>query len=317
MMDDSWPVGSVVSMGALNVRLVGEVRSTQEDLWVKRTWLQEGAGIAASSQRAGVGRSGAAWVSPEGGVYLSMLAGKGLERAQADVLGQAAALAVVRSARELLKQESLFVKWPNDVVTWGRSRAIGKLAGVIVRTEGAGETVERAAVGIGVNVRDAVEKVPLSTPGVSAVSLEGLAKRAGLPWATARVKVLEYVVGWFGTLLKEARADPASVRLQYAREVAHGPLRARVAGVREELKPLGVERGGALVVRRLTGRRATVSLADAEKLVWRIAPRKPGAKRPLPRATSRPGGRRAAPPRSNRARSARPSSRSKRRRKSG
>jgi BirA family biotin operon repressor/biotin-[acetyl-CoA-carboxylase] ligase len=306
-------VDSVVSMGALNVRLVGEVRSTQEELWVKRTWLQDGAGLAASSQRAGVGRSGRPWLSPEGGVYLSLLVGKGLAAADADVLGEAAALAVVRSARELVKHGDLFLKWPNDVVTWGRARSIGKLAGVIVRTEGSGETIDRAAVGIGINVRNPVEKAPLLTRGVSAVSLEGLAEGAGQPWATPRAKVLEYVVGWFGTLLQEARADPASVRAEFAREVAHAPMRARVAKVGEELKPLSVERGGALVVRRSSGKRATVSLANAERLVWRITPRRPSAKRPKARVTSPTGARRAGPPRSNRARSVRTSSRSKRR----
>ena len=294
-MDDVWPLDGVVSMGALAVRLTGQVRSTQDELWAKRRWLQEGAGIAASSQTAGAGRGEAQWLSPEGGVYLSMLVGKGIAAADADVLGEAAALAVLRTSREILKDEPLFAKWPNDIVTWGPSRTAGKLAGVLVRTEVEGDEIVRAAVGIGLNVRAGVEKSPLAAKGVSAVSLEGLARRAKAPWTATRAKVLEWVVGWFGTLLTQARADPASVRSEFGREVSHGTLLARVTGAREQLKPLGVERGGALVVRRQSGKKATVSFEDAERLVWRMAPKPAARKRRTPASTSKPAARHASP----------------------
>src|SRR6267378_6122085 len=113
-MDEEWPAGTELTMGPLRVRVVGAVRSTQEELWVKRRWLEEGSGVAASSQSAGTGRSSKAWISPEGGVYVSLLVGRGLRAADADVLGQAAALAVVRACDEFLKADALHIKWPND-----------------------------------------------------------------------------------------------------------------------------------------------------------------------------------------------------------
>jgi biotin-(acetyl-CoA carboxylase) ligase len=306
-------------MGPLHVRLAGEVRSTQDELWAKRRWAEEGAGIAAVSQTAGAGRGGASWISPEGGVYLSVLAGRGLPAEDADVLGEAAALAVLRAAEEFLKVDDLFLKWPNDVVTWGPSRRMGKLAGVLVRTEIESGRVAQGVVGIGVNVREGVERAALGTPGVAAMSLEGLSRRRGVAWNAPRTKVLEWVVGWFGVLLARAREDPSAVRKEFSREVARAPLRARVAGVKEELKPLGVERGGVLAVRRLSGRRATVSVPDAERLKWTILPRpkEPQAPRrrgdgPAPRkASARAGARPSARPRSSRARSARRASRSR------
>jgi len=315
-MDDLWPEGTVVSMGQLQVRLVGELRSTQEELWSKRTWLQPGAGIAARFQTAGVGRGGAAWHSPEGGVYLSVLVGQGLPAAEADLLGAAAALAVLRTGRELLPGEKVFLKWPNDVVTWGPRRTIGKLAGVLVRTEITGERVERAAVGIGLNVRKVVEEDSLGTPGVSAVSLEGMAGRARVPWTASRTKVLEWLVGWFGVELARAGKEPDALRREFAREVGRAPLRAKVAGVHEELRPLGAERGGALIVRRLSGKRATVAASDAERLVWSIVPRKAPAKGKRKSATARGAAARSAPSRSNRGRSARRARQLPRRRKS-
>ncbi len=323
-MEDAWPVGSLVSMGPVNLRLVGAVRSTQEEVWAKRRWLPEGAGFAAASQSEGEGRGGAAWISPRGGVYFSVMAGHGLALKDADVLGQAAALAVLRAAQEFLKAEDIFLKWPNDVVTWGPGRSIGKIAGVLVRLETAGERVERAAVGIGINVRAAVEGAALPTKGAAAVSLEGLARRQGGEWTSPRTKVLEWVAGWFGAQLARARDAPSAVRDEFAREVARAPLRARVAGVRDEFRPLGVEQGGALIVRRKSGKRATVSVEDSERLEWRIAPRKRtrgkparrSARKPAPKSTSRACAPRVGRPQSSRARNARPALRPTRKRKS-
>jgi hypothetical protein len=59
-LEDDWPEGAVVAMGPLQVRIVGAVRSTQEELWSKRTWLQPGNGIAARLQTHGAGRGGRA-----------------------------------------------------------------------------------------------------------------------------------------------------------------------------------------------------------------------------------------------------------------
>lgn len=297
--DDIWPEGSTVSIGPLRIRLVGEIRSTQEELWVKRRWLEEGAGVAASSQIAGQGRSGKTWLSPEGGVYLSALVGRGFSAAEADVLGQAACLAVLRSAQEFLKEDSLFVKWPNDIVARGPRGRLGKLSGVLARLEPEGTRVANAVVGVGVNVRAVLDGTTFPPPAPVPVSLEGLSKKRGVEWNASRTKVLEWVVGWWAVLLERAKEDPDRVRSEYSREVLRAPLYATVPGRREKLRPLGVRRGGALEVRRESGKRAVVSVEDSERLEWhvRAAARPPTRKRPeakpVRRVTARAGGRRA------------------------
>jgi BirA family biotin operon repressor/biotin-[acetyl-CoA-carboxylase] ligase len=271
-------------MGPLHVSLAGQVASTQDELWAKRRWAADGTGIAASSQTAGRGRGGAVWVSPEGGIYLSILMGRGLPAADADLLGVAAALAVHRACSEFLKGDDLFVKWPNDVVTWGPGRKIGKLAGVLVRLETERDRVIQGLVGVGVNVRETVDSMALEEAEVAPVSLEGLSKRRGVEWNAPRTKVLEWVVGWCGAYLARAREDPDSLRREFAHEVAQAPLRARVPGVSDELKPLGVDAQGQLQVRRRNGDKATVSVADAERLRWKIlAPPKAGTPKAAPR----------------------------------
>jgi hypothetical protein len=164
-----------------------------------------------------------------------------------------------------------------------------------------GELITNAVVGIGVNVRAGIESEKLEDAGVSPVSLEGISRRRGVAWGATRIKVLEWVVGWYGVLLARAEADPASVRDEFSREVARTPLSAHVAGYREHLKPLRVERGGALEVRRANGKKAVVSVGDCERLSWRLLP-EPSPKR---KVTARGARRPSSPRRSSRARSAR------------
>jgi biotin-(acetyl-CoA carboxylase) ligase len=247
---------------------------------------------------------------------MSVLVGQGLPAADGDVLGEAAALAALHAARELLPHERFFLKWPNDVVTWGKGRSIGKLAGVVTRSEVAGAEIARAAVGIGLNVASVVEDVELGPGAGSAVSLEGIARRSGTPFNAPRIKVVEWLTGWYGASLARVRESPEAVRKEFARELSRAPLHARVAGVRDEFRPLGVDRGGALVVRRRSGKRATVKLEDAERLVWAIDKRpKAAAKRAKRPTSARPRAGPSAPPRSSRARSAPPARRRQRRRR--
>lgn len=308
-MEDPWPVGALVSMGRLSVRVEGEVRSTQDGLWAKRRWAQDGLGVAASSQTAGIGRGGKRWVSPEGGVYLSVLTGRGMLAKDADVLGQAAALAALRTSKEVLKGGALHLKWPNDLIVAGPGRRYGKLAGVLVRTESEGERLNWGLVGVGLNVGAGVEGASLGAGGALPISLEGLARRSKVPWNAPRLKVLEWLVGWLAIELERARADPKTLREEFAREVAKAPLQARVEGLKELLRPLGVEPGGALVVRRASGARATVSVEDAERLVWSAqlskVPGAPERKRKAKRATLPRAGASGRRPRSKSGRSAR------------
>jgi len=281
-VSEVWPVGSVISMGALRVRVEGELASTHEELWSRRRWAEPGTGVAAESQTAGVGRGGARWESPQGGLYVSVLAGAGMRAADADALGEAASLAVLQVASEVAPGVELFLKWPNDVVARLPRERVGKVAGVIVRAESDAERVLRAVVSVGVNLEAAVERVPGAPGPTVPASLEGLARRAGGPWAASRVQALEWMVGFLALDLERARVDPPAVRARYGVELRRSPLRARVAGVREAFRPLGVAPGGALLVRRESGRTAVVGVADAERLEWRWLREAGGRKRGAP-----------------------------------
>lgn len=105
--------------------------------------------VVAEEQTAGRGRDGRAWYSPEGGVWLGML----LRPAQAE-LGSAAVrvgLVVADAVDELLGRPLARLKWPNDVLLDER-----KLAGVLCEGRWQGALLEWLALGVGVNVCNAI-----------------------------------------------------------------------------------------------------------------------------------------------------------------
>jgi len=127
------------------VREYGEVASTQEvaeELALEGA--REGTVVLAKGQNSGRGRMGRHWLSPEGGLYLSIILRPGrVEGVQLlTLVGTLAAAEGTRKAGGVSPQ----IRWPNDLVVGGR-----KLGGVIATASTRGETLEFVVVGIGVN----------------------------------------------------------------------------------------------------------------------------------------------------------------------
>ncbi len=97
--------------------------------------------VLANEQTAGRGRFGRTWISPNGGLYATLIL------PDTPLLSLKAGLAVVRALRSVGLDAGL--KWPNDVMMEDR-----KIAGVLVETDG-----DRSLVGIGLNLASA----PLET----------------------------------------------------------------------------------------------------------------------------------------------------------
>lgn len=156
-----------------NVHCFAAVTSTSS---VLRELAQEGAAagtvVLADEQTAGRGRSGRVWFSPAGlGVWASVLLKPSVS---ADELAPLSIAAAVSVAGALAKSTGapLGVKWPNDIVAEG-----WKLGGILVESvQTAGEKVESAVLGIGVNVGATVDDLPPELAD-SATSLETLLGR--------------------------------------------------------------------------------------------------------------------------------------------
>jgi BirA family biotin operon repressor/biotin-[acetyl-CoA-carboxylase] ligase len=113
-----------------------------------------GLALLAMSQSGGRGRSDRVWESPEGGMYLSAVLCPG-EPSGLALLG---ALAVLRLLESYGIEGQL--RWPNDVTIGGR-----KIAGVLPVARFCGNLLERAVLGVGLNVAQPLESFPSELQG--------------------------------------------------------------------------------------------------------------------------------------------------------
>jgi BirA family biotin operon repressor/biotin-[acetyl-CoA-carboxylase] ligase len=100
--------------------------------------------IVAGRQFAGRGRGGHRWVSPEGGLYATWIAGLLLGTLKA--VPMAAGVSLAAAVEELMAGVRVRLKWPNDLLVDGR-----KLGGVLATSSSGGEAA-LAIVGFGINV---------------------------------------------------------------------------------------------------------------------------------------------------------------------
>ncbi len=151
------------------VLYLDEIDSTNE--YAKRIAheVPEGTVVVARKQTSGRGRRGRSWVSPEGGLWMSMV----LKPEKVDPrLVFIGALAIVDVLGEFGIQAG--IKWPNDVWVGGK-----KIAGILTE----GKAGEYSVLGVGLNVnnplpeelRDSATSLMYLT-GVE-VPLDGVLKR--------------------------------------------------------------------------------------------------------------------------------------------
>ena len=154
-------VGGGVTGGRLSTRRLGSrivfyrsVDSTQaRALDMAASWAEgeeslDGLAVIAGTQTAGRGRRGRRWVSPEGGLWMSVVAEPGPPAGSATLLPLAAALALAGAVRDSVGVVP-DLKWPNDMLVGGR-----KVAGILVdaSARGGGGPIDAVVVGVGVNL---------------------------------------------------------------------------------------------------------------------------------------------------------------------
>jgi BirA family transcriptional regulator, biotin operon repressor / biotin---[acetyl-CoA-carboxylase] ligase len=101
--------------------------------------------IIAEQQKSGRGRQKRKWLSPKGGIWLSVVLKPRIPAAKIILLPFAAALAV-RDAIKKSTQLDTKLRWPNDVTISGK-----KLAGILIDISTEAEQVNYAVIGVGIN----------------------------------------------------------------------------------------------------------------------------------------------------------------------
>ncbi|MEM7046827.1 MAG: biotin--[acetyl-CoA-carboxylase] ligase [Pseudomonadota bacterium] len=102
-----------------------------------------GLALRADTQRAGRGRQGRSWHSPQGGLYLSLL----VRKKASPPLPLLVAVAAAR-VLQAYSREKIWCKWPNDLLIDNK-----KLAGILIDVIQTGENTA-TIIGIGINVHN-------------------------------------------------------------------------------------------------------------------------------------------------------------------
>lgn len=143
-----------------------EVRSTNDEAKARAAeGAPDGTVVWSRRQRAGRGRQGRAWHSPQGNLFLSVVLRPACEARAVAQLSFVAALAAADLVDGLLPGCQARCKWPNDVLVDG-----GKVGGILLESAlGPRRRVDWVVLGIGVNL---VQHPGLGAPRPSA-SLAG------------------------------------------------------------------------------------------------------------------------------------------------
>jgi len=131
-----------------DIRVFQETTSTNDVIdKLARDGVKEGVVVFADSQTRGRGRLGRKWMSPAGrGLWFSVLLRPDLRPQEATRLAVASATALRRAIESStgLKTE---IKWPNDILVYGK-----KAAGILLELSAELDHVNYVVVGIGVDV---------------------------------------------------------------------------------------------------------------------------------------------------------------------
>jgi BirA family biotin operon repressor/biotin-[acetyl-CoA-carboxylase] ligase len=114
----------------------------------------EGTIIIAESQRSGKGRRGKKWLSPQGGVWMTIILRPDVQPSQAPFLTLLTGVAVA----ETLKKEcnlDVGIKWPNDILIGNK-----KVCGILTEASARGEELDYIVVGIGIDLNVDVDDFP-------------------------------------------------------------------------------------------------------------------------------------------------------------
>jgi BirA family biotin operon repressor/biotin-[acetyl-CoA-carboxylase] ligase len=102
--------------------------------------------IIAEEQTGGIGRMGRVWVSPSGGIWITIVLKPGIPIDHVFMVTMAGSVAVARAIRKEFDLGAL-IKWPNDILIGNK-----KVAGLLLELSAEADTIHHCLLGIGIDV---------------------------------------------------------------------------------------------------------------------------------------------------------------------
>ncbi|MGI0076754.1 MAG: biotin--[acetyl-CoA-carboxylase] ligase [Nitrosopumilaceae archaeon] len=109
--------------------------------------VENGTVIVSKKQSSGKGRLGRKWISPDGGLWFSVILHPKFDVSLATLFPLAASLALANAIEKTLKKK-LELKWPNDVTLNHK-----KVAGMLVDLSLKSNDIENLILGVGINFK--------------------------------------------------------------------------------------------------------------------------------------------------------------------
>jgi BirA family biotin operon repressor/biotin-[acetyl-CoA-carboxylase] ligase len=129
------------------------LENTPSTIWVGKQMVGDedaeklnGMVIIAEEQTGGIGRMGRAWVSPSGGIWITIVLKPKIPIDHVFMVTMAGSVAVARAIRKEFDIGAL-IKWPNDVYIGDK-----KVAGLLLELSAESDTIHYCLLGIGIDV---------------------------------------------------------------------------------------------------------------------------------------------------------------------
>ena len=183
----------------LKTKLIGQkayyfdsIDSTQNQaLKIANEPENNGAVIIAATQTGGKGRTGRKWISPKGGIWLSIILHPKFDISITTLFPIASSLALSKAIENTF-EITPELKWPNDLTIKGK-----KIAGILVDAAFESNKIENLVLGVGINFNvdiKAIKKTLKDTPNFYGV--------ASLSEQNKKVKPIQLVQNFFVELEK-------------------------------------------------------------------------------------------------------------------
>jgi BirA family transcriptional regulator, biotin operon repressor / biotin---[acetyl-CoA-carboxylase] ligase len=207
---------------------------------------EEGTIVIAEAQTQGRGRLSREWLSPEGGIYLTLILRPRISPAYAPRINLMASVAVAATIRKLfgLKAE---LKWPNDVLIAGK-----KMCGILAEMDAEMDVVNFVNVGIGINANTSVPQFKKTATSLKDALGREISRRAFLSALLVEIEQLLPLL-MKADLLEEWKKLSATLN----RDVIVMSLSEEVTG-----QAIDIDATGALILKSKDGSFRTVLVGD-------------------------------------------------------
>ena len=221
----------------------------------------DGIAVVADEQVGGRGRLDREWVSPSGGVWVSIVVRPDVSPARAPLFTLAAVVAMTDACRQA--GVDAHIKWPNDVLVGdfddgsdSEGRGGRKVAGILTEMEGEADRVSWLIAGIGINANVDAESLPPGATSLQEELGEPVDRRRFVATLLERFAALTEAPDRMDRILPAWRERASTLGRRVRVDTSNGPVTGTA---------VDVESPGALVIETADGTRR-VHAGDCEHL---------------------------------------------------